>query len=393
MSPRRFRAVAHYCVPALLILAQVAAAQLGAGQGSSLDMTFDPRSVSLGEATVALAGSYDAFASNPAGLATLKGAWMSYDRRGMEWTEVLGMDDLRYRSWAAGANTPWGTFSFEYRRMDYGEFSVTGPESPDVLGKVYVYNHEFGLAWGLCLARSISIGAVAKTYTDVQSTEGLSGASPYDLETQRPYLLDLGFLYNIGSLIGNERLVDNIALGAALQNFGTDYRFKVATGLEPGVTSEEYIALPRTLRIGVAYQLSLHGSEPTSPPILRVNVLGEYRNVLNSFPGPHEYHWGWGAEFTAYDIFSIRLGGYFQPYSSVYGGDRVVAVRLGAGLHLPLKLLSDGMPPLAFNVDYAAIPLNGNGSPYYYPFNSAPGTANVYTLRIQYEADLMGGGQ
>ena len=376
-----------------MILVQIASAQSGAGQGSSLDMTFDPRSVSLGEATVALPGSYDAFGSNPAGLAALKGAWMSYYRRGMEWTEVLGMNDLRYRSWAAGANTPWGTFSFEYRRMDFGEFQVTTSESPDASGTVKVYNHELGIAWGLCLTRSISIGAVAKTYTDVQSTEGLPGPSLYELETQRPYLLDLGLLYKSGALIGSERLGDNVNVGVALQNFGTDYRIKSATGPGTGLFSEEYIALPRTLRIGVAYQLSLHDSDPTRATILQVNLLGEYRNVLNVFPGNHEYHWGWGTEFTAYDILTVRLGGYFQPYSSVYGGDRVVGIRLGAGLHLPINLLVDGLPPFAFCVDYAAIPLNSISTGYYNPFNSAPGTANVFALRIQYEADLMGGGQ
>ncbi len=355
---------------------------------SSLDVTFDPRSVSLGEATVGLSGSYDAFASNPAGLGSLKGSWLSYDYRGMEWTRELGLDGLRYRSWEIGARTPLGTIVFAYRRQDLGEFSVSTTESPEGVGKVRVYNHEFGLAWAYEILPTLTVGAVAKTYTDVQTTTGETGDANSGFETQRPYLLDLGLQYHFGALFAEGRVSDAASFGISLQNFGTDYRIKVTLPPPEGFSFEEFVRLPRTLRLGVAYHLSLHDPASDSGAVLQLNLLGEYRDVLNSYPSEHEYHWGWGLELTAYELFTVRLGGYFQPYQSVYGGDRVVAIRFGAGLHFPVRLFAESLPPVALNIDYAAIPLY-RVDPYF--FANSAGTANVFSLRVQYEADFFGG--
>ncbi len=362
----------------------------GSGTYSSLDVTFDPRSVSLGEATVALAGSYDAFGSNPAGLSNVQGAWLSYDYRGMEWTRSLGLDDMRYRSWELGARTPLGTIAVAYRRQDLGEFAVSTMESPEGVGTLKAYNHEFGLAWAYDLLPTLSVGAVAKTYTDVQTTTDATGGSSSGFETQRPYLLDLGMQYHCGALFGKGRVTDAASLGISLQNFGTDYRIKMTSALPEGFSFDEFAPLPRTLRLGVAYHLSLRNPSSDSGSVLQLNLLGEYRNVLNSYPTEHDYHWGWGLELTAYELFTVRLGGYFQPYQSVYGGDRVVAIRFGAGLHLPARLLAEDLPPVVLNIDYAAIPLY-RVDPDIFP-NSA-GTANVFSLRVEYETNLFGGAQ
>ncbi|HTY38308.1 MAG TPA: hypothetical protein VMH23_14415 [Bacteroidota bacterium] len=358
---------------------------------SALDVTFEPRSVSLGEATVALPGSRDAFTSNPASLSGLSGAWISYDHRGMEWTKSFGHDDMRYRSWSLGAATPIGTFLIEYRRQDYGEFEVTTVESPDGAGTAAVYNHVFGVAWGKSFGSWISVGAAIKSFTDVETVTGSPAASLQSLQTQPAYLLDIGVLAQSGSVLRLPGLKDNFSVGASLQNFGTDYRM-TGQGIPGQIENEYYVPLPRALHLGIAYEFAVSGAAEHDADILKATVVGEYRTVLNSFPSQHDYHWGWGLELTTYDIFSVRLGGYLQPYESVYGRDRVFAIRYGAGLHLPWSLVAKDALPLAFCVDYAAIPLY-SVDVFTYWSSPVPATANVFTVRLQYEADIFGGGQ
>lgn len=113
--------------------------------------------------------------------------------------------------------------------------------------------------------------------------------------------------------------------------------------------------------------------------------MGEYSNVLNWFGPTRYYHWGWGIELSGYDILCVRLGGYLQPFSSVFGQERVAAIRLGAGVRLPFRLLVPDAAPFACSIDYAAIPL------YDAYFLGAPATANVFSLTLSYEADIFGG--
>jgi len=72
-------------------------------------------------------------------------------------------------------------------------------------------------------------------------------------------------------------------------------------------------------------------------------ATGEYRNLLDSgsYPAPEKDFWGYRAEFSAFEIVSVRWGGGFMPPSSIDGKKREPMPRDGAGVNCPLEK-SDG---------------------------------------------------
>ncbi len=352
----------------------------------SLDVALDPRTVALGEAGVAIPGSTDAFASNPAGLAACSGLWMEYARRGMEWTEGMGIEGMQFRSWSAGLSTRYGTFMLGYRRGDMGEMDVSTSDSPGGIGaKVKMYNHVFGAAWGYALSPAVQLGAVAKAFTLVQTVEGRPAAGGFQpVEATPAYLIDLGVLLNSGRLIANGGAADNLSLGVALQNFGTDFRIKQAAVGQAGSGLDMVEPLPRMIRVGLAYQVRMGKGEPEGWIPLQAMVVGEYRKVLNSLISGNERYWGWGVELTGCEVFSVRLGGYFQPWKSVFGAENRAALRLGTSVELPLRRIAAGWWPVTIEASYTAIPLYNVGfSP------GLAGTANVFSFGLRYDGEIL----
>ncbi len=349
--------------------------------GRSFDISMDPRTIALGEGGAALLGSTDPFVVNPAALALRSGIWLEYTRRGMEWLESQGLEDMRYRSWSAGAGTRVGTFAFTYRRHDYGEFPVSTISQPEGVGSMKIFDHTFGVGWAYALASWLEAGAAAKAFTIVQSvTSGPISSA----ETTPAYLLDIGFLAKSGPLLVSGRASDNLSVGIALQNFGSNFRMRQPV-VDPNTYGQrvyEYSEqLPRTFRLGVSYQISVSAEDAEKWVPLRAAVTGDYWNVLNTHASFNEHYVGYGIELMAYELLSVRLGGYIQPFQSVYGRENVAMMRYGVGLDLPFRRFAPRAMPLTFSASYTAIPLY---NPIYF-FTGGPGTANVFSLTLTYQ--------
>lgn len=351
----------------------------------SFDSNMDPRTVALGEAGTALLGPTDPFTINPAGLADRSGIWLEYERRGMEWLEPWGLEDYGYRSWSGGVSTQAGTFAFTYRRFDQGEFVSQTYDNPQGYTTVKVYDHTFGVAWARPLASWIQAGLAAKLFSPV-----VGGMS---LETTPAYLLDIGIVARSGNLLASGRATDAVSMGVALQNLGSNLRMRQTLSEPFGGGPHVYESseqMPRTLRLGVAYQIRLVAREPEGWSPLRATFIGDYWNVLNSRSSVNEHYLACGVELTAYELLSIRLGGHIEPFQSVYGREDVAAIRYGVGVDLPFGRFAPGAVPLTLSASYTAIPLYSvgfsgptfSGSGF---FSGAPGTANVFSVTLKYQ--------
>ncbi len=329
---------------------------------SSLDWAISPRGIALGEATVALPGYDDPFASNPAGLATVHGFWAQYATQPF----FLDADDMRYRSWSVGAETPLGVFMATYRRLDYGTLPITTTESPDGIGGIESYDYTAGVAWGYATGSNFCVGVTAKMFD--QKTSLVRGTLPSSIgylipESKAAFIFDFGIISNTGQLFGEGKFRDNLSLGINVQGFGTPFQLTYP-GSSPSYPPISYPypievdqPVPRNMRIGFSYQFSVASESPEQLNPIAVAVMAEYRNLLNSRLPSGGSYWGLGMEATAFEMLQLRCGGLAQPYESVYGHQNTLHVRYGVGLRAPLKRLSADLPGVTVEGDYTLFPV------------------------------------
>lgn len=339
----------------------------------SLDTDIDPKSVSLGESSVANIINPN-LKSNPATLCGISGLNVYYNYRGLNYWEET--EDFYYYSLGLNYQSGLGFIGFEYSRANYGELTISTFEHPEGIGKAQIYNHTFTFGYSNYLTDDLAIGVNLKTFTDVVKIVGDPG-NLKPPKTILPIILDLGFIYKLKGFIEEDFAVDQITFGTSLQNYGSDYR---TTWLISGETENQYyIKLPRFFRFGFAYNLSLIKNAESN----YFNFLAsfEYRNVLNK--KDHSTYWGIGFQSTFLDIVSLRMGGKMNPFSSIYGGEKVFIMRYGVGVNLPLKLIGINYPmKLGFN--YTLIPLN-NYTDYWYFIKNQKKNLTSFELNLSYD--------
>jgi hypothetical protein len=193
----------------------------------------------------------------------------------------------------------------------------------------------------------------------------------------------------MNNVLTAERSTDELSFGISLQNFGTDFKLKTTyTNLfpmPPGTTTrEETVPLPRYLRIGFAYLLSINPKEEGGLSPVKILITAEYRNLLN--PGQYQEdertYWGFGFGVSVYEVVSARIGGFLTPANSIYGDRGVPQLRYGFGLRAPLQQLGIAAP-FTISLDYSGIPINV--SSYRKDVNT---TLKAFSLQIAYDGDL-----
>ncbi len=265
---------------------------------NSFDIVTDPRSIAMGESTVADAGnSTAAFSSNPATLASVSRSEIFYGYRSYDWIDDDDLDIDGLYSWSFGMVSPTrlGKFGFSFNRMEEGTTS-------DARGYGQTFSLAYATSWG-----RIGAGSVLKLFN--RYFIPYSGyPSGYNFESTYAPALDLGLIYHTGGTAENPA---GFSFGMALQNLSPGHPNKSIT---PDGESEYDAVFPIYLRTGFKYDL-IRPSEEGTPP-LRFVVTGEYRRFLNpgkksSFESPlsdDDDFAGFGFELILYDWLSLRTG-------------------------------------------------------------------------------------
>ncbi|HTY38309.1 MAG TPA: hypothetical protein VMH23_14420, partial [Bacteroidota bacterium] len=197
---------------------------------------------------MALSGYDDPFASNPAGLAGSHGVWFEFARQ--PFFVNFNDDEMQYRSWSFGVESPVGVFMATYRRLDYGRAYMSDPADIIPNGKLHPNDFTVGLAWGYAIDPRFQVGVGVKMFNqnDLVGWWG-SQLSDADLNVKSgpAIVCDLGVLSNTGSLFGKGKVQDNLSLGLALQGFGTPFRYHY-TGesfyYDPATGATRIVAVP-----------------------------------------------------------------------------------------------------------------------------------------------------
>ncbi len=270
------------------------------------------RANGMGEAYVALADDATAPYWNPAGMAFIKKHEISLMHS--NWLPQL-TNDLYYE-YLGTVNEikDLGNIGGHITFLSEGEQEETN-ERGEVLGKFWSYETCVSTAFGTQVMPNMGVGiAVKLIYSHLYNKSGGTGIG---------FAADLGYLHKIdGSKFPKfmQSFTKGFNYGVALQNIGPNIVYSDAENGSP---------LPLNLLVGVAYRV-------IDTKIAKGTLVFDYNKLLvgikDSFS--QELKIGIedvGAEFTYYDLVSIRLG-----YKNDSDG-RVQGMTYGMGLQYSLK--------------------------------------------------------
>jgi hypothetical protein len=351
-----------------------ARAQSGA-YNSPLDVATSSRSIAMGEALAAVPKEPMALMSNPAGLAGLDGIGVSYSQRSINW--MSGLEDFRFHGASAFIALPFGVFGIQYNRFSMGEVAISTPSSPQGYGTATMYAHSIAAGFGVHLTGNLSAGVTAKHFDIIYDVS--APTTSFETDFTPAYLVDGGIQYSIPIRTADSAAIHTLTGGLAIQNLGTNLRMSNLT--ESGSSSEQ---MPRYLRVGASYGLDILPGDPEGLHPVSLLFTAEYRTILNEAGGMYNDRsfWGFGAECTALEIISLRLGGVVMPYTSIYGEKGKLMFRTGMGLRLPLATL--GVPaPLVLSGEFAIIPIDSHPNNFMWGFTSS---LSAFTVGLEYVA-------
>ncbi len=313
-------------------------------RGTSLDVSTDAANTAMGESAVANIGNLNAFFENPAAIFNHKNISGFYNYRYFGWNEVI--KNSNYYSAGVTTSTNIGNLAFSINKFTTGEFegNLDGDKTED-------RNSTFILAYSKSLLDNFSVGMSAKLFNRKSTT---SGQSNYEITSTNTILFDVGLLYTLNDLQNSENFRSDLALGASLQNIGTDYKEDYNYLFNETISRR----LPRYFRIGFAYSANLTLGKFTRTDF-DLLLTGEYKNLLNPFQEEKDFvdYWSGGVEATLFKIISLRAGILKSPENSILIDRNKFNWRYGAGLKIPIFLM--GLKsPLQIKFDYSIIPVN-----------------------------------
>ena len=324
---------------------------------TALDIPADSRSVGLGEGFAGIPANLWALSYNPAGLSGLNGVEASYAYRSWNW--LRDFPDLDYHSAAVAFSTPLFNVGIQYTRADQGEFNVTNGSDPQAIGRIENHSDMLALGFARPIVDGLSCGLAVKGFAEgYTATAGDPGLF---FQTYGSFCVDIGMMYTGADLTNDDRIQSSYSVGASLQNFGSELHEQLSFfHIPPGPA--ETVRLPRYFRFGASYCVKVLSTSESSLDPAQVVVSVGYRNLLNpldSQSGNRDF-WGWGLEISAYEILTLRMGGYISGITWIYGSKGSAALRYGGGIAIPLAKLGTGLP-VTIRLDVAAItvPLTG----------------------------------
>lgn len=320
---------------------------------TALDVPVDARSIGMGESFSGVPGDLSAVMYNPAGLSDMHGVQASYSFRSLNW--LSGFTDFEYHSAALAFSTPLFAVGILYTRADQGNSNVVSTTGSDVIGAIESHSDLLAVGVARPIVGGLSCGLTIKGFTDGMTVT--AGDPGLFFQTYGCFLVDIGAMYTLAGLMGDERVQDSYSAGISLQNFGSDLREQMSLYHIPPPPSV-LIRVPRYFRLGVSCTLNLLPSNEGGLDPVRLLLSGGYRNLLNptDYQSGQRDFWGWGVEATAYEMVILRMGGYIDGVNSIYGPRGVPALRYGAGIAVPMARLGASIP-LTLRFDFAAIPI------------------------------------
>ncbi|KAF0151959.1 MAG: hypothetical protein FD143_1428 [Ignavibacteria bacterium] len=314
-------------------------------KNTSLDVTTNPASIVMGESFVANRNSFASFIENPANLNAKSKTGLFYNIRYQNWNELA----KRYQFSTAGAvlNSSFAVIGIAYSQFTSGltSFNVFSPTET-----IEDANQTLSLSISKNITSNLTFGVSAKLFGHSRTS---APGTVTGLDSKSALLFDIGALYSIELNENDAKNNFNLNFGAALQNFGTDY--KEMDNLL--VKNYRYIRLPKYLKLGFAFETELRNSSGSSD--IEAVVTGQYKWLANPLKRERTDvdYWGLGAEFTIKEIFAARAGFFQTPeYWIIY--DRAEPLfRYGFGIKIPLQKIGINLP-FVLLADYSLIPIN-----------------------------------
>ncbi len=230
-----------------------------------------------------------------------------------KWLPELA-DDLYYAFTSFTTNAgSWGTFGGNVTFISYGEFTRTGPTSPEPLGTFDSFDVAFTGSYGTSLTSKMDGGISVKVIYSKLSEQGAGVEKGKGTSTG--FAVDFGLLYHFSPRLN---------LGVAVTNLGPEMAYIDASQSDP---------LPQNLAVGFAYNL-------IQTDYYRILVAAQVDKMLVGLgDGVKEelkqVIMSGGAEFLYANIFALR-GGYMHDEEG-----RLKTFTAGVGLYLKGTLRFD----------------------------------------------------
>lgn len=243
----------------MLILCTTPLLHAGAGRTAAqfLSLGGGTRPAALGDAFSAIKGDVNAAFWNPSGLMGIQKteATLGYT----DYSKLFGEagEGLYYALFAGAMPIPdWGVIATTLQINGQGTIDVTA-DSPEVIRQESLGTN---WAWAVVYSDDVAPGLLA----------GVSGKVIRQVlgpESSTAYAVDLGAQYR------PPNLPIPIALGAAIQNWGTRIQFKDENQSDP---------LPRTFKIGVALTMATK-EDSEGKSLHKVHFMGDFTAFIDKF--------------------------------------------------------------------------------------------------------------
>jgi hypothetical protein len=359
--------------------------QIATFKSTSLDVITNAESAAMGESFVANSKNNYSFFENPASLPFTAAAQAFYNYRD---EFLMVSNSANYFSIGATTVLPYGRFGISYNHFSTGPLPYDSATTSNDINRTVI------ISYANNVLDNLSIGVSIKFFNHRSSnTLGIVN----ETESNTSVLCDLGMLYSFPSLVRTNRIDGGLAIGASIQNLGSDY--KERNNSFSNLTTEfSKIILPRYLRVGFAFNFSFKGYGQNSSNVDFL-LTGEYKNLMNPMgqrPIKNQFteifdehdkrdYYGFGFEGTIWKLLSLRIGGYRIPEDSNQLFDRgKFYFRYGAGIDLPLRRAGIELP-VNIKIDYTFIPANeitnfdNSGNPI-----QVKSTLHVFSISVSY---------
>ena len=322
------------------------------------DQPADARSIALGEAFVAIASGPAGMFYNVAGLASERGSEIQFNTRD-GFSPTYESRSLSHSEFAATLGTGmWGGFGVRFKSYtsvdSFTVNPVSGASGPlqRYLDSASTHTIDVAAAYATDLSPTMSVGAgigmVRREYhwttqPDFDPRQGAVGV------TGNAFYITAGFRYHESLLKSN--VPDEFSFAASLEHYGTP--------LDHDHVDPPAIDLARTIRAGVAWRIAQPETTALSTEFLSALISGQFKKVLNEgdftadgFTSNKGY-WSLGLELGIWNMFFVRYGLEYRPFTSPYSFQNNGQTNVGAGAHLPLHKVVGGTTPVWLDVDYA----------------------------------------
>lgn len=316
-------------------------------KNTSLDVITNPASIVMGESFVANRSNISSFIENPANLSANSKTGLFYNIRFHDWNDYA--KKFQFATGGAILNSSFATIGIAFSQFTSGALpnplaELASNTSSEEANQTLIVSLSNQFADNLTFGVSVKYFGHSRTST-MGSVNGL--------DSKNAFLFDIGALYSINLNPGHSKNVFDLSLGAAFQNFGTDYKEKD----DYFDTDYKYVRLPRYLKFGFAFNTQIKNASGSND--IEAVFTGQYKWLTN--PSKSERtsvdYWGGGAEFTIKDIFIARAGFFQTPeYWIIYNRAEMI-FRYGFGVKFPLQKIGINLP-FVLSADYSFIPIN-----------------------------------